>query len=62
MGKRAQCAKETHPPPHKIARSPVSTPDPPDTLCPNHPCFSAKRKSGKADTIADIMFARANLP
>jgi len=24
--------------------------------------FSAKRKSGKADTIADIMFARANLP
>ena len=24
--------------------------------------FSAKRKSGKADTISDIMFARANLP
>ena len=24
--------------------------------------FSAKRKRGKADTLADIMFARANLP
>jgi hypothetical protein len=24
--------------------------------------FSAKRKRGKADTIADIIFARANLP
>ena len=29
---------------------------------PCFPAFSAKRNSGKADTIADIMFARANLP